>query len=317
MARNYKTATGFGGTGFVGTQIVRELAKRDIIVKVATRVPERAYFLKPCGAVGQVVPVQCDYNDEASVAAAVQGSDYVVNCIGVLFEKGAQSFQKAHIDIPTLIAKAVKKAEVKSFVHISALACERGTSKYAQSKAEGEKAVLSKFPKAVILRPSIIFGEGDDFFNMFAGMASVLPVLPLIGGGETKFQPVYVGDVADAAISALNSEDAQGQIYELGGPETLSFEDVYKKIFEYTGQNPILASLPYGVAKFKAFFLEILPKPLLTRDQVESLKTDNVVNEGAQGLRDLGVVPTALDIILPNYLVRYRRGGRFGDKMSA
>lgn len=317
MAQHYKTATVFGGTGFVGTQIVRELAKRDIIVKVATRVPERAYFLKPCGAVGQVVPVQCDYNDDKSIAAAVKGSDYVVNCIGVLFEKGAQSFQRAHVDIPTSIAKACKKLDVKSFVHISALAAERGTSKYSKSKIKGEKAVASKFSNASILRPSVIFGEGDEFFNMFASLARVLPVLPLIGGGETKFQPVYVGDVADAALAALTKSDAQGKVFELGGLDTLSFKEVYEKLFYYTGQNPVLVPIPYGLAKVQAFFMGVLPKPPLTRDQVESLKTDNVMNDDALGLADLGVAPMGLDVILPQYLTRYRRGGRFGDKMSA
>ena len=162
-----------------------------------------------------------------------------------------------------------------------------------------------------------MFGEDDEFFNMFAGMAKILPALPLIGGGETLFQPVYVGDVADAVIAALLDGEAKGNIYELGGPETLSFEEIYKKLFSYTGQKPILFPLPYGAAKFQAFFMGVLPKPPLTRDQVESLKTDNVMNEDALGLENLGVTPTALDLILPTYLTRYRRGGRFGDKMSA
>lgn len=317
MAQNYKTACVFGGTGFVGTQVVRELAKRDYIVKVATRVPERAYFLKPCGAVGQVVPVPCNYSDEASINEAIQGCDIVVNCIGVLFEKGSQTFQKAHVDIPAAIAKACHKNKVQGFVHISALAVERGTSQYAKSKFEGEQAVQKAFPKATILRPSVIFGEDDEFFNMFAGMAKILPALPLIGGGETKFQPVFVGDVADAVIASFEQESAQGQIYELGGSEILSFEEIYHKLFEYTGQKPFLVPLPYGLAKFQAFFMGVLPKPPLTRDQVESLKTDNVMNEDAFTLADLDIAPTALDLILPTYLTRYRRGGRFGDKMSA
>ena len=317
MSKDYTTATVFGGTGFIGTQVVRELAKRDIIVKVATRVPERAYFLKPSGAVGQIVPVACNYGDEDSVAKAIKGSDIIINCIGVLFEKGSQTFQKAHVDIPKSIAKAAKKAGVESFVHISALACERGTSQYAKSKLAGEKEILSKFPNATILRPSVVFGEDDKFFNMFAKMAKILPALPLIGEGQTKFQPVYVGDVADAVMAAIDNDDAQGQIYELGGPETLSFEEIYKKMFSYTGQSPLLIPLPFSIAKMQAFFMGVLPKPPLTRDQVESLKTDNVMNDDALGLKDLGIAPTGLDIILPTYLTRYRRGGRFGDKMSA
>ena len=317
MVHNYKTATVFGGTGFVGTQIVRELARRDIVVKVATRVPERAYFLKPCGSVGQIVPVACNYSDSKSVAQAIEGSDYVVNCIGVLYEKGSQTFERAHVEIPSIIAKACKKKNVKSFVHISALAVERGHSNYAQSKVAGEKAVKKAFPQATILRPSVIFGEGDEFFNMFAGMAKILPALPLIGGGETKFQPVYVGDVADAAIVALDRADAQGHVYELAGPQTLNFKEIYEKMFEYTRQDRFLIPLPYGLAKVQAFFMGVLPKPPLTRDQIESLKTDNVMNEGALGLSDLGVNPTALDIILPTYLTRYRSGGKFGDKMNA
>ncbi|NCT41714.1 MAG: complex I NDUFA9 subunit family protein [Alphaproteobacteria bacterium] len=317
MAKNYKTATVFGGTGFVGTQIVRELAKRDIVVKIATRVPERGYFLKPCGAVGQIVPVQCDYSDAQSVAAAIEGSDYVINCIGILFEKGGQTFERAHVEIPSAIALACGEKGVSSFIHISALGVERSESEYAKSKVKGEAAIKAAFPRAVILRPSVIFGEDDEFFNMFASLAKFLPVLPLINGGETLFQPVYVGDVADAAIAAMDQSAAQGNTYELGGPETLSFKGVYEKMFEYTGQKRILFPLPNGLAKIQATFMSILPKPPITKDQIESLKTDNVMNDGALGLADLGVNPTSLDIILPTYLTRYRRGGRFGDKMSA
>ncbi|MGB0720064.1 MAG: complex I NDUFA9 subunit family protein [Bdellovibrionales bacterium] len=312
-----KTATVFGGTGFVGTQVVRELAARGVTVKVATRVPERAYFLKPCGAVGQIVPVPCDYSDPASVAGVVAGSDYVVNCIGVLAQRRRAKFQSVHVDLPARIAKACADEGVGRFVHISALACERGTSQYAKSKAEGEQAVHANFSAASLLRPSVIFGEGDDFFNMFAKMSKILPVLPLIGGGKTRFQPVYVGDVADAVMAALEREDAKGKIYELAGPEILSFEEIYQRLFAHTGRKACLISLPFALAKMDAAVLSVLPKPPLTCDQVESLKTDNVVNEGALGLADLGVSSTALDTILPTYLSRYRKGGRFGDQKAA
>ncbi|MGH1397678.1 MAG: complex I NDUFA9 subunit family protein [Alphaproteobacteria bacterium] len=313
MTANYKTATIFGGTGFVGKQIVRELAAKGFRVKVATRVPERAYFLKPYGNVGQVVPFQCDYSDPKSITQAIEGSEIVVNCIGILFENARQKFQGVHVDLPVRIAKAASKAGVSSFVHISALGCDTGTSKYAQSKLEGEQGVFSNFKNAVILRPSIIFGEDDNFFNMFAGMSTVLPILPLIGGGTTKFQPVYVGDVADAVIAATNDANTHGKIYALGGPEVMSFKALFEKMFEYT-QNPVpLVPVPFGLAKLQAFFLSLLPTPLLTRDQVESLKTDNIVAGDALTLIDLGVNATALDMILPNYLTRYRKGGRFAD----
>lgn len=317
MSKHHKTATVFGGTGFVGTQIVRELAARGLRVKVATRVPERAYFLKPCGAVGQIVAVQCNYDDPQSIAAAVAGSDIVVNCIGVLYERGGQTFQKAHVDVPVRIAKAASKAGVERFVHISALGVDAGTSKYAQSKLDGEKGVFANYKNAVILRPSIIFGEDDDFFNKFAAMSKILPVLPLIGGGETKFQPVFVGDVADAVMAAIDQPEAQGKVYALGGPEVLSFKELFERMFAYTKRPVYLMPMSFGLAKFQAVFLSLLPVPLLTRDQVESLKTDNMVPEDLPGLADLGVNATALDVVLPRYLIRYRPGGRFADVKSA
>lgn len=317
MTRNNKIATVFGGTGFIGTQVVRELAARGFTVKVATRVPERAYFLKPCGVVGQVAPFACDYDDEKNVAAAVKGADVVVNCVGILFEKGKKGFERAHIDIPERIAKVCKKAKVGRLVHVSALGVHESTSKYAFTKLGGEKKVLKHFPQATILRPSVVFGEGDNFFNMFAKMAQILPALPLIGGGETKFQPVYVGDVADCVMAALDQADARGRIYELGGPEILSFKEIYERLFKYTEQPRALVPLPFGLAKVQACFLGLMPKPLLTRDQVESLKTDNVVSVDASGLAALGVNATGLDVILPTYLARFKPGGRFADQKVA
>ncbi len=320
MSKNQKIATVFGGTGFVGTQVVRELASRGIIVKIATRVPERAYFLKPCGAVGQIVPYACSYSDPKSIAAAVSGADYVVNCVGILYEKGKKrTFQKAHVDTPEVVAKACKKAGVKRVVHISALGIEDCGSKYAKSKLAGERALLKAFPAATILRPSVIFGEGDKFFNMFAGLAEILPMLPLIGGGKTKFQPVYVGDVADAVVTALEGssvgyDDLQGQIYELGGPDVVSFKEIYEILFAQTGRTRMLINLPFCIAKIEAAFMSLLPNPPLTPDQVESLKSDVVVGAKANCLDDLGLRATSMDMILPTYLARYRPGGRFGDQ---
>lgn len=313
MSTTQKIATVFGGTGFLGRQIVQKLAKKGYAVKVATRVPERAYFLKPYGNVGQIVPVACNYADAASIANAVSDADCVVNCIGILFERGKKTkFEKIHSDLPAAIAKACAEEEVERFVHISALGCDIGTSDYAKTKYMGEKAVLENFPAATILRPGVIFGEDDNFFNMFAELARYMPFLPLIGGGKTKFQPVYVGDVADAVMAALTDARAHGETYQLGGPDVLTFREVYERLFRYTGRRRCLVNLPFGVAKIEAAFLSLLPRPLLTPDQVESLKSDTVVSEGALGFEKLGITPHALDLILPHYLETYRAGGKFG-----
>lgn len=318
----YKIATVFGGTGFIGRQVVRELAKLGYTIKVATRVPERAYELRVCGAVGQVVPFAVNYKDPASVANAVNGASVVVNCIGVLHERRRGDFRRAHVTIPQAIAQACAAAGVQRFVHVSALSCERGTSRYARTKNEGEQAVMAAFPAATILRPSVVFGPEDDFFNMFAELARYLPVMPLIGGGKTMFQPVYVGDVADAVVAAatrpaLGAFDPRGRTYELGGPEVVDFRGVYEKIFTQTRRRRGLMQMPWGLAKIQAGFMSLLPSPLLTPDQVESLKTDSVVNAGALTLADLGIAPTGMNLILPGYLTHYAPGGRFGDKKRA
>lgn len=313
MTLSCKTATVFGGTGFIGTQIVRTLAKLGWRVKVASRVPERAFFLRPCGTVGQIVPVACDYTPE-SIAAAVKGSDFVVNCIGILYERGKAKFKKIHADIPQTIAGACAAQGVERFVHISALACERGTSRYARSKFAGEQAVRAAFPKATILRPSLVFGPEDDFFNKFAELARFLPVFPLIGGGKTLFQPVYAGDVAAAVAAALTlpaagDKNPEGGIYELAGPERLSFRQIYERLFEETGRARCLLSLPFPLAKVQGAFMALAPSPLLTPDQVESLKTDNIPSGAERTLEDLGIQPTGMAAILPAYLARFRPDG--------
>lgn len=316
--KDYKTACIFGGTGFIGTQVVRELAARGIRIKVATRTPESAYFLRPSGSVGQIVPYQCDYNDAESVRKAVSGCDYVVNCVGILFEKNKNSFERVHVDVPAVIAKSCAEEGVERFVHISALGIEASTSTYAYSKFQGEKAGKKAFPELSILRPSVVFGEDDDFFNKFASMAPFVPFLPLIGGGHSKFQPVFVGDVADAVVACLTlpaagEDNPQGKIYELGGPDVVTFKGIYETMFQYT-QNPRpLVNLPWGVAKLQASVFSLMPTPILTPDQVESLKTDNVVNKDACNLASLGIQATAMRSILPTYLSRYKPGGRFAD----
>lgn len=314
---SYKMACVFGGTGFIGRQIVRELAKAGYTVKVATRVPEKAFFLKPYGNVGQIVPFFCRSSDENAIRAAVQGCEVVVNCVGILFEKGKSTFTKIHTELPRSIAKACTAEKVGRLVHISALGCDESHSKYGKSKLNGELAVHENFVRATILRPSVVFGVEDDFFNMFGRLATVLPALPLIGGGHTKFQPVYVGDIADAVMKAIAIPESAGQTYELGGADILTFRQIYERLFAETGRKRLLISLPWGVAKLQGCVMGLLPKPPLTSDQVESLKTDNVVANGAKTLADLGITPTSLDVVLPTYLARFKPGGRFGDKKRA
>lgn len=315
MAFSNKVATIFGGTGFVGEQIVRELADHDITIKVASRTPEKAYFLRPAGVVGQIVPVAYAPNDPESVADVIKGSDYVVNCVGLLAEKGKATFKKAHVVLPELIAKACAAHKVKRFVHLSALGIETSRAKYARTKLEGEQVIRKAFPDATILRPSIIFGPDDGFFNMFASMSQFLPALPLIGGGKTKFQPVYVGDVADAAIKSITlpatgDKNPLARTYELGGPEILTFKELLQRLFAVTERKRALVPLPWGIAKLQAGFLSLLPNPPLTPDQVVSLKSDNVINDGANTLEDLDIQPTGMSLILPTYLNRFRPGGR-------
>lgn len=312
MTIGKKMATVFGGTGFIGRQIVRGLARQGYTVKIATRVPERAYFLRPAGRVGQVVPFACDYGSAESIAAALRGSQVAVNCIGVLYERGKRgTFDRAHVEIPARIAAACQREGVESLIHLSALGVQSGNARYAQSKRAGEQAVLSNFPAATILRPGVVFGEGDDFFNKFAEMARYLPFLPLIGGGETKFQPVYVGDVADAVMAALRLPGARGRIIELGGPEIVSFREIYERLFAHTGRRRCLVKIPFGVARMQAFFLSLLPVPPLTPDQVEMLRTDSIASPDTPGLKDLGIEAKNMDLILPRYLGVYRPGGRF------
>lgn len=322
MANNTpKTICIFGGTGFLGRHIVQDLARLGYRIKIATRIPESAYFLKPYGDVGQIAPIQCGY-DEASVTRAIQGSDVVINLVGILFEKGKSKFKKIHTDYPAMIAKICADKKVNQFIHISALGVDKSLSKYGKSKLAGEAAVLSAYPKATILRPSIVFGPDDGFFNMFAKMSTIAPALPLIGGGTTKFQPVFVGDIAQSIANLIasklpNNEKSQGKIYELGGPDIETFKELLERLSETTGRKRALISIPMPIAKVQAAFMSLAPKPILTMDQVVSLKTDNIVQEGALTLQDLGVEATAMETILPTYLACYRRGGPFGDNKAA
>jgi len=302
--------TVFGGSGFIGRYVVRRLARAGHRVRVAVRRPNEGLFLKPFGAVGQIDLIQANVRDDASVARAVAGADAVVNLVGILYEGGRQTFDAVQAEGAGRLARAAAAAGVARLVHVSALgAAADSPSDYARAKAEGEAEVLAAFPKATILRPSVVFGAEDDFFNRFGRMARMAPALPLIGGGQTRFQPVFVDDVAAAIFNALDRDDAQGCVYELGGPKVYSFEDIMNLVLETTCRRRPLVPVPFFVARLLGSILGLLPFPPLTRDQVVLLERDNVVGAGAPGLGDLGVAPTPAEAVLESYLSRYRRGG--------
>lgn len=301
----------FGGSGFLGRHTVRALARAGWRIRVATRHPGRGFFLRPLGTVGQIDFVKCDVADADSVAAAVKGANAVINLTGILFQKG-QTFEDVQAEGAANIARAAAAAGAAALVHVSAIGADAGSeSEYATTKAQGEQAVRESFPNAVILRPSIIFGPEDGFFNKFADMARYLPVLPLVGGGHTRFQPVFVGDVAQAIVKVLSSEGARGRTFELGGPSIYSFKELLQLILRETGRKRILAPLPFGIATVQAAFLQIMPNPILTMDQVKLLKKDNVVAITAAGLADLGITPTSVEAVIPSYLWRFRAKGEY------
>lgn len=304
--------TVFGGSGFLGRHTVRALARAGWRIKVATRHPNRGFFLRPLGTVGQIDFIKCDVADAESVARAIAGSTAVVNLTGILFEKG-QTFEDVQVEGAANIAQAAAAAGTGALVHISAIGADADSdAHYAVTKAEGEQAVRAAFPNAVILRPSLIFGPEDGFFNKFAAMARLLPVLPLIGGGKTRFQPVFVGDVAQAILAAISRQD--GRTYELGGPTIYTFKELMQLILRETGRKRALVPVPFGIAMLKAMFLQILPNPILTMDQVRLLKRDNVVSPTAAGLSDLGITPTSAEAVIPSYLWRYRAKGEYADQ---
>lgn len=305
MARGLVTV--FGGSGFIGRYVVQHLARAGWQVRVAVRRPNEALFLKTSGDVGQVTPVAANIRDDASVAAAVAGADAVVNLVGILYQSGKQSFDSVQDKGAARLAAAAKAAGATRFIQMSAIGADPASDAlYARSKAAGEQAVKLAFPGATILRPSIVFGAEDDFFNRFARMAMMSPALPLIGGGHTKFQPVFVGDVAAAVEAALSDTDTQGRTYELAGPRVYTFRALMELLLKEIGRCRLLLPLPFALASLKAAFLQLLPIPPLTMDQVRLLKRDNVATANAPGLRDLGITPTTLESVLPSYLDQYR-----------
>jgi NADH dehydrogenase len=313
-----RRVTVFGASGFIGRYVVKRLTARGFVVRAAVRDPIAAAFLKPMGVVGQVVPLRADITDAAAVAEAVAGAEIVINLVGILHESGRQRFDAVQAQAPELAAAAAKRAGVGQFIQISAIGADAASpSHYARSKAAGEAGARRNFPAAVVLRPSIVFGPEDDFFNRFAGMARFMPFLPLIGGGRTRFQPVYVGDVAEAILRVIDNPSAAGKTYELGGPQIASFKELMQMMFAETGRPRALIDVPFAIARLKASILEKLPAPLLTRDQVAMLERDNVASPELPGLAELGIEPTAMAAILPRYLEIFRRGGRYSSSRFA
>lgn len=316
-----KIVTVFGGSGFVGRHVVRELAKRGYRVRAAVRHPSLAGFVRTMGLPGQVEAVYADIKDDESVARALSGAEMAVNLVGILYESGKQKFDALQAEAAGRIAWSAKAKGVERLVHVSAIGADaESPAKYASSKAEGEAAVLDAFPEAVILRPSIIFGNGDGFFNRFAAMAKISPALPLLGGGHTKMQPVYVDDVADAVCTALEDTSTQGKTYELGGPTVYSFRELMQIVLKETQRKRILAPVPWAIARLQGRILGLLPAPLLTLDQVRMLETDNVVSEAATSenrtIEDLGITPKSVEAIVPGYLWMYRRQGQYADDIK-
>jgi NADH dehydrogenase len=301
---NRRVITVFGGSGFIGRHLVRRLAADDWIVRVAVRDPEAAIFLKTAGDVAQINVVAADVGQPQSVEDAVDGVDAVVNLVGILYKRGRQTFHRVHVEGATTVASAAHAAGVKRLVQMSAIGADaESPSEYARSKAGGEKGAKEAFPGASIVRPSVVFGPEDDFFNRFAAMARTLHVLPVF---DTTMQPVYVGDVAQAIATIVNDPSTAGKTYELGGPRTIHFRELMDIVIRETDRRCQLMQMPMGLAKVQAFFLEWLPTPPLTRDQLKLLQRDNVVSEGAPNLTDLGIQPTAVEAIVPTYLHRYR-----------
>ena len=305
----HSVATVFGGSGFIGRYVVKRLAAQGRVVRVAVRDPEGAMFLKPMGRVGQIVPLFASLAQEATVQRAVEEAGVVVNLVGILAERRRGDFQRIQGEGAARIARAAAASGVERLVHVSAIGADsQSLSLYARSKAAGEAGVREAFPAATILRPSVVFGLEDQFFNRFGAMARMLPVMPVIHG-DTKFQPVYVGDVADAVMAALERPDAPGQTYELGGPQVASFREILQWVLKETQRRRRLVEMPLGLIRLQAAIAERLPGKPFTRDQLLLLARDNIADSGLPGLSALGIVPTPVELIVPDYLRRYQPGG--------
>jgi NADH dehydrogenase len=321
MAENGKLATVFGGSGFIGRQVVWFLARRDYRVRAAVRRPDLAGYLQPMGVVGQIHAVQSNLRFSDSVVRAVEGAETVINAVGILAPEGAQTFEAVHVEGARRAAKAAREAGAQRFVHISAIGADsQSHSRYAATKAKGEEAVLAEFPSAIILRPSIVFGPEDRFFNRFAALARISPVLPLIGGGHTRFQPVFSGDLGEAAANAAIDFGTPGTIYEIGGPEIVTFRDILEATLRYAGRRRLLLPLPFWLMQIQAALTSPLPNSMrpITLDQLRLLKVDNVVSDAAKRegrtLAALGVShPASIEAIVPEYLERFKPKGQYAS----
>ena len=316
-----KLVTIFGGSGFVGRHLVRALAKRGFRVRVAVRRPDLAGHLQPLGNVGQITAIQANLRYRWTVERAIEGADAVINLVGIMHETGRQKFTSVHVVGAVAVAQAANDANCP-LVHVSSLgSASEGTADYAVSKAEAEIGIKNILPDTIVMRPSVIFGPEDKFFNLLATLARYSPVLPLIGGGENRFQPVYVGDVAEAIANAVDGKGQSGTAYELGGPQVLTFRQCVEEVLRQTNRRNLLVPLPFALAKLEAWFLQLLPNPLLTVDQVRMLESDNVVSAEAdvegRNLAGLAVDPTPLTAILPSYLVRFKPHGQFEASRSS
>ena len=302
----------FGASGFIGRHLIRRLTKKDFRIVAATRSPYLHGYLKPLGNPGQIDLEKVNLFDEERLRILVKSSDVVINLVGILYETKKQKFEDIHAKFPDLLSKLCSELNIKKLVHISALGInETVSSQYMQSKLKGEKNIINNFNRSVILRPSVIFGPEDKFFNQFASIAEFFPVLPLIGGGLTYFQPIYVGDIAKSIMAVLEKEEINNNIFELGGPQIFTFKELMKILLKEINKKRFLVPIPFLFAKFQAKILQLLPKPLLTTDQVEMLKYDNIVTNKYPTLKDLKINPKTIESVLPNYIWRFRKGGQF------
>jgi NADH dehydrogenase len=307
-----KVACIFGASGFIGRHLIRRLTKKDFRIVAATRSPYLHGYLKPLGNPGQIDLEKVNLFDEERLRILVKSSDVVINLVGILYETKKQKFEDIHVKFPDLLSKLCRELNIKKLVHISALGInETVSSQYMQSKLKGEKNIINNFNRSVILRPSVIFGPEDKFFNKFASITEFFPVLPLIGGGLTCFQPIYVEDIAKSIMAVLEKEEINNNIFELGGPQIFTFKELMKIILKEINKKRFLVPVPFLFAKFQAKILQLLPKPLLTTDQVEMLKYDNIVTNKYPTLKDLKINPKTVESILSNYIWRFRKGGQF------